>query len=167
MTMLDRMRRHKNWLKWSLFLVVVAFIALYFPDFMATNTGAGASNSMAIARVGDEEITAGAFRAAYQRQREAFSQAYGGRVNPQLLRQLGLEQQILRQLVDERTALAEAKRLGITVSDAEVAQRIYAIPAFQENGVFSVDLYGRVLDSQRTPVTKAEFEQNLRNALIV
>src|SRR5690606_19930550 len=28
-------------------------------------------------------------------------------------------------------------------------------------------LYGRVLDSQRTPVTKAEFEQNLRNALIV
>jgi peptidyl-prolyl cis-trans isomerase D len=167
MTMLDRMRRHKNWLKWSLFLVVVAFIALYFPDFMATNMGAGAPNSMAIARVGDEEITAGTFRAAYQRQMEAFSQAYGGSVNPQLLRQLGLEQQILRQLVDERTALAEAKRLGITVSDAEVAQRIYAIPAFQENGVFDVDLYGRVLDSQRTPVTKAEFEQNLRNALIV
>ena len=40
MTMLDRMRRHRNWLKWSLFLVVVAFIALYFPDFVGTNTGA-------------------------------------------------------------------------------------------------------------------------------
>ena len=29
MTMLDRMRRHKNWLKWSLFVVVLAFILLY------------------------------------------------------------------------------------------------------------------------------------------
>ena len=29
MTMLDRMRRHKYWLKWSLALVVLAFIALY------------------------------------------------------------------------------------------------------------------------------------------
>ena len=27
MTMLDRMRRHKNWLKWSLAIVVVAFVA--------------------------------------------------------------------------------------------------------------------------------------------
>ncbi len=167
MTMLDRMRRHKNWLKWSLFLVVVAFIALYFPDFMATNTGAGASNSMPVARVGGEEITASAFRTAYQRQMQAFTQAYGGNVNPQLLRQLGLEQQILRQLIDERTALAEARRLGITVSDAEVAHRIYAMPVFQENGVFSVELYGRVLGNARTPMSKAEFEQNLRNALIV
>src|SRR5690606_34714522 len=167
MTMLDRMRRHKNWLKWSLFLVVIAFIALYFPDFMSTNTGAGTSNTLPVARVGSEEITAGAFRTAWQRQVQAFTQAYGGNVNPQLLRQLGLEQQILRQLIDERTALAEARRLGISVSDAEVAHRIYAMPVFQENGVFSVELYGRVLQNARTPMTKAEFEENLRNALIV
>ena len=130
MTMLDRMRRHRNWLKWSLFLVVVAFIALYFPDFVGTTTGA--SNATEVARVGDERITAGTFRTAYQRQLQAYSQAYGDSVNPQLLRQLGIEQQILRQLIDERAALAEARRLGIQVSDAEVAQRIFAIPAFQD-----------------------------------
>ncbi len=166
MTMLDRMRRHKNWLKWSLFLVVVAFIALYFPDFVGTNTGA--TNATEVARVGDERITAGTFRTAYQRQMQAYSQAYGGSVNPQLLRQLGIEQQILRQLIDERAALAEARRLGIKVSDAEVAQRIFAIPAFQENGVFGGEaLYARVLSSQRPPLTKAEFEDNLRQALLV
>ena len=166
MTMLDRMRRHRNWLKWSLFLVVVAFIALYFPDFVGTNTGA--SNATEVARVGDERITAGTFRTAYQRQLQAYSQAYGDSVNPQLLRQLGIEQQILRQLIDERAALAEARRLGIQVSDAEVAQRIFAIPAFQENGVFAGEaLYSRVLSSQRPPLTKAEFEENLRRALLV
>ena len=60
MTMLDRMRRHRNWLKWSLGLVVLAFIALYFPDFI--RAGASTSSNAEVARVGDERITAGAFR---------------------------------------------------------------------------------------------------------
>ena len=44
MTMLDRMRRHKNWLKWSLGIVVLTFVLLYIPDFVRTapsGTGAG------------------------------------------------------------------------------------------------------------------------------
>ena len=35
MTMLDRMRRHKGWLKWSLALVVLAFIVFYIPSFLS------------------------------------------------------------------------------------------------------------------------------------
>jgi peptidyl-prolyl cis-trans isomerase D len=164
--MLDRMRRHKNWLKWSLFLVVVAFIALYFPDFIGT--GATGSLNAEVARVGDERITAGTFQRVYQRQMQAYSQAYGGSVNPQLLKQLGMDQQILRQLIDERAAVAEARRLGLTVSDAEVARRILAIPAFQQNGVFAGEaVYAQVLAAQNPPLTKAEFEGNLREALLV
>ena len=90
MTMLDRMRRHKNWLKWSLFLVVVAFIALYFPDFIGA--GSPASLNAEVARVGDEKITASAFRRVYQRQMQAYSQAYGGSINQQMLKQLGAMQ---------------------------------------------------------------------------
>ena len=90
MTMLDRMRRHKNWLKWSLFLVVVAFIALYFPDFIGA--GGPASLNAEVARVGDERITASTFRRAYQRQMQAYTQAYGGSVNQQMLKQLGVDQ---------------------------------------------------------------------------
>ena len=33
-------------------------------------------------------------------------------MNEQLLKQLGVDQQILQQMVDERAALAEAERLG-------------------------------------------------------
>ena len=166
MTMLDRMRRHKNWLKWSLFLVVVAFIALYFPDFIGA--GGPASLNSEVARVGDERITASTFRRAYQRQMQAYTQAYGGSINQQMLKQLGVDQQILRTLIDERAAVAEARRLGLTVSDAEVAQRIFAIPAFQQNGVFGGEqLYAQVLGSQNPPLSKAEFEDNLRQALLV
>ena len=168
MTMLDRMRRHKNWLKWSLFLVVVAFIALYFPDFIGVGAGSPTSLNAEVARVGDERITAGTFRRVYQRQMQAYTQAYGGSVNQQMLKQLGVDQQILRQLIDERAAVAEAKRLGLKVSDAEVAQRIFAIPAFQQNGVFAGEqLYAQILASQNPPLSKAEFEDNLRQALLV
>ena len=166
MTMLDRMRRHKNWLKWSLFLVVVAFIALYFPDFIGAR-GPSSLNAE-VARVGDERITASTFRRAYQRQMQAYTQAYGGSINQQMLRQLGVDQSILRQLIDERAAVAEARRLGLTVSDAEVAQRIFAIPAFQQNGVFAGEqLYAQILASQNPPLSKAEFEDNLRQSLLV
>jgi len=34
MTMLDRMRRHRNWLKWSLAIVCVSFVLLYIPSFL-------------------------------------------------------------------------------------------------------------------------------------
>jgi len=165
MTMLDRMRRHRNWLKWSLGLVVLAFIALYFPDFIGAR-GPGSLNAE-VARVGEETITANTFRRAYQRQMQAYTQAYGGSVNQQMLKQLGVDQSILRQLIDERAAVAEAKRLGLKVSDAEVAQRIFAIPAFQDNGVFSESMYTRVLANQPTVLNKAEFEDNLRQSLLI
>ena len=42
MTMLDRMRRHKGWLKWSLALVVLTFVIFYIPDFLTARTGGAA-----------------------------------------------------------------------------------------------------------------------------
>src|SRR3954471_20885873 len=135
MTMLDRMRRHRDWLKWSLGLVCVAFVLFYIPDFLR-GTGADAASSDKLARVEGHDITGGDFRRTYQAQLQAYRSAYGGQMNEQLLKQLGIERQILQQMVDERAALAEAERLGVKVSDEEVAQRIFAIPSFQENGAF-------------------------------
>ena len=43
MTMLDRMRRHMSWLKWSLGLVCLAFVIFYIPDFLRTNGGDAAA----------------------------------------------------------------------------------------------------------------------------
>jgi peptidyl-prolyl cis-trans isomerase D len=166
MTMLDRMRRHKGWLKWSLALVVLAFIVFYIPDFLEQSETA--SPSEVVARVGDQTITAGTFRRAYMTQLAAYQRAYGGQLNEQLLRQMGIEQQILQQLIDERAAVAEARRLGLQVSDQEVAHRIYAMPAFQQDGVFAgQQVYQQVLQMQRPPLTTAEFEENLRRALLV
>ena len=167
MTMLDRMRRHKNWLKWSLGLVVLAFVIFYIPDFLR-GSGADATSGDTIAKVQGQDITAGEYRRSYQAQLQAYRSAYGGNMSEQLLKQLGIDQQILQQMVDERAALAEADRLGIEANNEEVRQRIMSFPAFQENGMFIGDQrYQQLLRMQRPPMTAAEFESNVRRQLVI
>ena len=169
MTMLDRMRRHRNWLKWSLALVVLTFIAFYIPSFLdTTSTSVGASASDVVATVNGKDIKGLDFQRRYQSQIQAYQQQYGGGVNEQLLRQLGVDQQILQQMVDEQAALAEAERQGIRVSDEELAQQIFSIPALQENGRFiGEQRYEQLLASQQPPMTKGDFEENLRRSMMI
>ena len=166
MTMLDRMRRHKNVLKWSLVLVVLAFIALYIPASNDSANGAGLND--AVATVEGQEVTVGQFRRAYARQMDAYRSAYGASMDERLLRQLGIDQRIVQQLIEEEISLAEAKRLGITASDEEVRQRILAIPAFQENGQFiGFDRYRQMLQMQNPPMRESDFEEQVRNSITV
>lgn len=166
MTMLDRMRRHKNWLKWSLLLVVIAFVIFYIPDFLSP--GGGAAPTSELARVENRRVTVGEFQRAYQAQVNAYRQAYGSNISEQLLRQLGFEQQILQQLVDQQAALAEAERLGIKATDEEVGQRIVTMPEFQENGHFiGEERYRQMLGMARPPLSTSEFEASVRQQLII
>jgi peptidyl-prolyl cis-trans isomerase D len=163
------MRRHKGWLKWSLGLVVVTFIILYIPDFLrAKDPAGGALPGDQIAQVNGRGVSVLEFRTAYQRQVAAYRQAYGANVSDQLLRQLGFEQQVLQQLINEQAMVAEAQRLGMTVTDDEVRQRILAMPEFQLNGQFVGEAqYQAMLNSARPPMTPGEFEAGLRRQLLV
>ena len=167
MTMLDRMRQHRNWLKWSLAIVAVAMVIFFIPNFMRNPSGSAAAGG-AVAVVEGREIRSDEFQRTYQAQIQAYRSAYGANMSDQLLRQLGVEQQILQQMVDERAALAEADRLAIRVSDDEVKQRILAIPSFQDKGVFiGEQRYRQILSMQRPPMTPSEFEDAVRRSLVV
>ena len=166
MTMLDRMRRHRGWLKWSLAIVVVSFVLLYIPSFLQDPTQGAASNAV-VADVDGREITAGHFRRVYQQQMQQYRQSYGANIDERLLKQLGIDQRIVQQLIQEEASLAEAKRLGIKASDAEVRERILALPAFQENGQFiGDDRYRQLLRMQTPPMRADEFEDQVRRSIV-
>ena len=166
MTMLDRMRRHRGWLKWSLAIVVVSFVLLYIPSFLQDPTQGAASNAV-VADVDGREITAGHFRRVYQQQMQQYRQSYGANIDERLLKQLGIDQRIVQQLIQEEASLAEAKRLGIKASDAEVRERILALPAFQENGQFiGDDRYRQLLRMQTPPMRPDEFEDQVRRSIV-
>ncbi|HEX9368412.1 MAG TPA: peptidylprolyl isomerase [Vicinamibacterales bacterium] len=167
MTMLDRMRRHKNWLKWSLAIVVVSFVLLYIPSFMRDGAQGAASNAV-VADVDGREITAAQFRRVYQQQMQAYRQSYGANVDDKLLKQLGIDQRIVQQMIQEEASIAEAARLGIRASDAEVRERILSLPAFQENGQFIGDQrYRQLLRMQAPPMRPDEFEDQVRRSIVV
>jgi peptidyl-prolyl cis-trans isomerase D len=171
MTMLDRMRRHKGWLKWSLGIVAVAMAVFLIPtDFLGPTSTAtvGAAPNETIAEVDGREITAGEFQQRYFSQIQAYRNQFGGTINDSLLRQLGIDQQILTQMIDEHVALIEAERHGITVSDDELAQQILSIPGLQENGRFiGEERYQQLLQAQNPPMTTSQFEESLRRSMIV
>src|SRR4051812_8605583 len=166
MTMLDRMRRHKGWLKWSLGIVVVSFVVLYIPSFLNDSTQGAASNSV-VASVDGRDITAAQFRRVYQQQIQQYRQSYGANIDERLLKQLGIDQRIVQQMIQEEAALAEASRIGISASDAEVRERILSLPAFQENGQFIGDTrYRQLLQMQMPPIRPSEFEDQVRRSIV-
>jgi hypothetical protein len=109
MTMLDSMRRHRGWLKWSLGLVVLTFALFFIPqDMLQPQTTAGVSSRAVVADVDGRELLAGEFQTRYLTQVNQFRQQFGGTINQSILRQLGVEQQVLSSMIDEQVALIEA-----------------------------------------------------------
>jgi peptidyl-prolyl cis-trans isomerase D len=167
MTMLDRMRRHKNWLKWSLFIVVIAFILLYIPSFMRT-PGMPLGTQDVVASVEGRDITVGRFRRAYQQQIQQYRNQFGGNMDERLLRQLGIDQRIVQQMIEEEAALVEAQKLGIRASNEEVRERIQSLPYFQENGQFVGETrYRQMLQAANPPLRTDEFEDQVRRSVVV
>ena len=166
MTMLDRMRQHKGWLKWSLALVCLAFVFLYVPSFVQQAPEVTGAMTDVLARVGDEEITVGEFRNIYLQQLQSYQAQSGGEITSEILQSMGIDRQLLQQMVDEYAAYAEAERLGFDVTDAEVRERIVSLPAFQQNGQFVGEAaYSQLLRAQQPPTSPTQFEENVRRAL--
>ena len=166
MTMLDRMRRHKGWLKWSLALVVLTFVVFYIPEFLGP--GQNTAPGDRLASVDARSISVNDFRRRYMAQVQAYRASYGGNLTDDLLQQMQVPQQVLQQMIQEKAELAEAEKAGITVSDAEVRSQIIAIPGLQENGQFiGEQRYRQLLQQQTPPLTPSDFEQSVRESLML
>ena len=168
MTMLDGMRRHKGWLKWSLGLVCLAFVFLYVPALVPQAPPLTGAVTDVIAQVGDREITVGEFRAVYLRQLQNYQTQSGGEITAEILQSMGIDRQILQQMIDEYAALQEAERLGVTVTDAEVRERVVSLPVFQQDGQFiGEQAYLQTLRAQSPPINAALFEEDIRQSLML
>lgn len=159
---LGYMRRHKKWLYVFLWLIIAAFIVLYVPALDPTVQGTA---SEAVVTVGDREVSVGEYQRAYYRQRQFYARLYQGRLDQNMIRRLGLEEQVLDSLIVERLVELEAERLGITISEEAVARAIPNAPEFQDDGKFigAQELRRRL---ELAGMTEAAFEESLRRQLL-
>jgi peptidyl-prolyl cis-trans isomerase D len=87
-----------------------------------------------IATVGDQSIRAEALQQEVQPALERLRQQFGGTIDPQQLKQLGVVDALLGQLIDRSLVEQEAQLLGLDVSDAVIRGVIYENPAFRDAG---------------------------------
>jgi peptidyl-prolyl cis-trans isomerase D len=156
------MRRHRRWLYIFLWLVIAAFIILYIPAL--TTEGQGTPGETVVS-VGGLPVSVGEFQRTYYRQRQIYDRLYQGRLDENMLRQLGLEEQVFEGLVSDRLVELEAKRLGVSVSDEALARAIATSPEFQDDGRFigTAEIRRRL---ELQGLSEEEFERSLRRQLL-
>ena len=122
-------------------------------------TGGGTLSSDTVAKIGDETVT------TQDIQQQLSQIERNNQVPPQL--KGFYAQQILQQLVFQREIEYEAKRLGITVSDQERADRIklYLPMAFNGGAFIGMDQYSALVQ-QRFQLPVATFEELIRQGLL-
>src|SRR5260370_10968140 len=137
-------------------LVLAGSMLLYV---VAQSPVSGETSTDTLAKIGDESVNV-------QGVREQLNQIEQRNPNMRPLEAL-YAQQILKQLVFQKEIEYEAKRLGITVSDQERADRIrqFLPTAFNGSTFVGMDRYSAEVQ-QRFQLTVAAFEELIRQGLL-
>jgi peptidyl-prolyl cis-trans isomerase D len=103
-----------------------------------------------VATVGGESIRADALQRALPPVLERLRAQYGASIDAQQLKQLGILDRLLDQLIERSLLDQEAQRLGLEVSDEAIRGAIYDNPAFRgPDGKFDRSLFARALAVNR------------------
>ncbi|SIT84185.1 SurA N-terminal domain-containing protein [Pontibaca methylaminivorans] len=143
----------------TLVWILMGFLMLGLAGFGATNiTG----QARTVASVGGESVSVDAYSRELQREIRAIEAGTGTPLPMSRVREMGLDQQVLRQLVTLAAIDNETTRMGISIGDETLGREVMNIEAFQgSNGRFDRDAYRFAL--QQAGLRESEFEQDLRN----
>lgn len=137
-------------------LMGLLFIAL--AGFGIGSFNGGASR---VGAVGDQEITAEDYFRALNNEINAQVAQSGQAVSFAQIRSRGIDEQVLAGLVARAALSHEADEMGISVGDAEVANQISQVAAFQDTaGQFDRESYEFVLAQQGS--SPRDFEEDTR-----
>ena len=161
--MLDTIRRAQPAIiKVVLGAVVIAFVGTIFLDWGWQRPGRPGAH---VATVGGESVSLHEYEITYNNLVDTYRRVYRDRFTEDLSRTLNLKQQALDSLIQRKIMIHEAKRLGLTVTDAELIDKVQAYPVFHVDGGFDRTRYLQVLRLSR--LTPADFEQNQREEILL
>lgn len=156
--MLSILRRNAG--SWAI-KIILTFIALTF-IWWGVGTYSEQDRNVA-ATVGGETITMNELAEAVSGLEKTYREVYGPAFTPEMARTINLKRQAVDSLVQRKILLAEAGRMGLSATDAEVQREIASDPAFQQDGQFREDRYRSILSYNR--VTTAAFEASKREEI--
>lgn len=136
-------------------------MGLLFIALAGFGIGSFGGSANRVGQVGEVEITAQDYARALEQEIRAQIAQTRSPVNLSDLRARGTDQAVLRSLVARAALEDQARQMGLSVSDEDVALQITQIPSFQGlDGAFDRNSYEFVLQQQG--LSTSEFEQTVR-----
>ena len=159
--MLDFLRKRKrNW-------VIVFFMGVIIVTFTLFYGGGnlGEQRAAEVAEVNGELIGQREFALHYEREIQRYRDLLKGSLTPEMVKALNIKGNLIETLIQKKLVLQEARNLGLTVSDGDLAHHLAQIPEFQIGERFSKDRYFQVLQANR--LMAAQFEEEQRDQLTI
>ncbi|MFT5744539.1 MAG: peptidyl-prolyl cis-trans isomerase D [Paracoccaceae bacterium] len=149
--------------KTSSFFVWI-ILGLLFVGLMGFGAAGLSGNVRTLGTVGEKEIAIRDYQNALRDQISSFEATIGTPISFVQAQSIGLDQQVLNQVIAARALDNEAAVLGLSVGDARVRTQVLEVPAFRGvDGAFSRDGYAQALRSAN--LTEVEFETGLREEM--
>ncbi len=167
-----------TWVGKAIMAVIMGFLVVSFAIWGIGDIFRGVGRNT-VADIGSSEISIEQFRQYYNDRIQQLSRQAGRPITPDQARALGLDRQILGQMIAETTLDEQAHKLRLGLSDAEIAKRITTDPAFQGvNGQFDRDRFeqlirnagyteARFVDEQRRVSLRREIAQTVSGEMTV
>lgn len=151
-SMAERLRKQVSAKNFTAMILFGAIILVFV--FFGVSGRLGGEGLGSAAQVNDTLISIANMQASENNLRQIYGEAFGNDA-------FKLRSEALRVLIDRELMSQAARKSGIVVADAEVAQTITKdIPVFQDRGQFQKDYYFRYLEMTRQ--TPKDFETSVR-----
>lgn len=142
-------------------LFVWVILGLLFVALAGFGIGSFSGGGSQVGQVGEVEITADDYARALDQEIRARIAQTGQPVTLATLRAQGIDQAVLQSLVAQAALANEARAMGLSVGDSEVARQITQIEAFQGlDGSFDREAYEFTL--RQNGLTPSTFEDDIR-----
>lgn len=152
--------KHKIIIKIVLALIMLPFIFFGLDSYFHT----GASTNE-VATVDGTPVSQQEFKQGWDNHLQQLRQMVGNNMDVSMFDTPEARKNVVEDIVNRRLLGMHAQNARLIATDAQVAQQILAIPAFQENGKFSKSVYESVL--KNSGLNQTSFENNLRSDLLI
>jgi peptidyl-prolyl cis-trans isomerase D len=153
-----------TWLGKILMALVFGVITISFAIWGIGDIFRGFGQNYALS-IGGTEISIEQFREYYNDQMRRLSVRIGRPITPDQARALGIDRQIIAQLVGDTTLDEHARAMGLAIGNAEIAKQITSDPNFRgPNGQFDRGRFEALI--RNVGYTEARFVEEQRQVML-
>ncbi len=149
--MLDNIRKHSDKIMWFIAAIFIGGIFFWY--------GSGGTHANTVVESENFKIEVSEYRERLNRELRNKREETESELSEKQITEV--KRQVLSSMVNTETLYYEAKKMGLTVTDQEVAATIRNLPQFQQDGRFNNRLYKQAIQYSMN-MNPAEFEKLIR-----